>query len=413
MESHSEEARSAPSSNDGLPRVLIIDDSVSVRIALERILWQRPVEVLAVSNGMDGIGAMLEHAPVAVICDYVLPDRDGITLARFVRNHPLLCKVPFFLISGAADAALEEQALESGCTAVFHKPFTPEAVLAALDRHVGSRLSPRPAAAPPAPEEPASARILVIDDSMSVRVALERLLVQRGYETTAVASSAEGLRRLNQGGAFDLLISDIVMPDMDGIELVRFIRESPALRSLPVILVSGLGDTEVEEKARAVGVDDVVRKPFTAGSLIPKVERILARARKAPAPPSSLSLPESGTKAALRVLRQLNSVAGVEGALLLDRRTGKVIATNGIEVEQASTAAAHVVSLIPLLLELGAGVSRSGLCSGILQYRNGFLLLYEAGELTILVSLSDAGQLGLLNLLVQKKLPRILAGDQA
>jgi hypothetical protein len=69
-----------------------------------------------------------------------------------------------------------------------------------------------------------------------------------------------------------------------------------------------------------------------------------------------------------------------------------------------------VISLVPLLSELGAGVSRSGLCSGILQYRNGFLLLYEAGELTILVSLSDAGQLGLLNLLVQKKLPRILAG---
>lgn len=412
MESHIEEAQSAPSPNDGLPRVLVIDDSVSVRIALERIFWQRPVEVLAVSNGMDGIGAMLEHSPAAVICDYVLPDRDGITLARFVRNHPLLCKVPFFLISGAADSALEEQALESGCTAVFHKPFTPEVVLAAFDRHVGSRLGPRPAAAPPPPEE-AGARILVIDDSMSVRVALERLLVQRGYETTAVSSSAEGLRRLNQGSAFDLLISDIVMPDMDGIELVRFIRESPALRSLPVILVSGLGDHEIEEKARLVGVDDVVRKPFTAGSLIPKVERILARTRSAPTLPSPPSPPESGTKAALRVLRQLNSVAGVEGALLLDRRTGKVIAANGIEAEQASNAMAHVIGLVPLLSDLGAGVSRSGLCSGILQYRNGFLLLYEAGELTILVSLSDAGQLGLLNLLVQKKLPRILADGQA
>lgn len=409
MESHIEEARSALNPNDGLPRVLVIDDSVSVRIALERILRQRPVEVLAVSNGMDGIGAMLEHAPAAVICDYVLPDRDGLTLARFVRNHPLLRTVPFFLITGAADAALEEQARESGCTAVFHKPFTPEAVLGALDRHVGSQLG-LPASAALAPEEPASARILVIDDSMSVRVALERLLVQRGYETTAVSSSAEGLRRLDEG-AFDLLISDLVMPDMDGIELVRFIRDNPALRSLPVILVSGLGDAEIEEKGRLAGVDDVVRKPFTAASLIPKVERLLARARTAPAPAPTAPPPlESGTEVALKVLGLLRSVAGVEGAFLLDRATGQVVAADGIEAPRVSEAAAHVTRLVPLLTELGAGVSRSGLRSGIFQYENGFLVLHEAGRMTIFVALSDAGQLGLLNLLVQKKVPRILAG---
>jgi CheY-like chemotaxis protein len=399
----------APVKGGVLPRVLVIDDSVSVRIALERILGQRPVEVLAVSNGMDGIGAMLEQVPAAVICDFVLPDRDGLTLARFVRNHPLLRSVPFFLISGSADAALEEQARESGCTAVFNKPFSPESILGAIDLHLGPRLG-LPAPSAPVAQEPAGARILVIDDSMSVRVALERLLVQRGYETTAVASSAEGLRRLNQGGAFDLLISDIVMPDMDGIELVRFIRENPALRSLPVILVSGLGDAEVEERARQVGVDDVVHKPFTAGSLIPKVEQILARARAAAVVPEAAAQPESGTRAALRVLVQLNSVAGVEWALLLDRESGEVVAANGIEAERVNEAAARVVTLVPLLSELGTMASRAGLRSGILQYDDGFLLFYEAGRLTILVSLADAGQLGLLNLLVQKKLPRILAG---
>ena len=405
-----ERTREAARSSSGLPRILVIEDSVSVRTALERILRERPVEVLAVSNGMDGIGAMLEHRPAAVICDSVLPDRDGLTLARFVRNHPLLRTIPFFLVTGAADAALEEQARETGCTGVFPRPLSPEAVLGAIDRHVESRLpAPAPASAAPSQEE-AGARILVIDDSMSVRVALERLLIQRGYETTAVASAAEGLRRLNHGGAFDLLISDIVMPDMDGIELVRFVRENPELRSLPVILVSGMGDADTEERARHVGVDDVVRKPFTAASLIPKVERALERARATAAPPASLAAAETGTRAALRVLGQLARVAGVEATLLLDRESGRVISCDGFGTEQAAEAAGRVARVVPSLSELGTGISRSGLRSGILQYENGFLLLYEAGRLTILVSLSDAGQLGLLNLLVQKKLPRILAG---
>ena len=402
----------APAPGDrrtGRPRILVIEDSLSVRTALEEILRQRPFELVAVSTGMDGIGAMLDETPAAVICDSVLPDRDGLTLARFVRNHPLLRAVPFFLVSGAADAALDEQARESGCTAVLHRPLSPDAVLAALDRHAGQPL-PASVPAPPGQGELAGARILVIDDSMSVRVALERLLLQRGYETTAVASSAEGLRRLGQGCEFDLLISDIVMPDMDGIELVRFIRENPAFRALPVILVSGIGDAEVEERARKVGVEDVVRKPFTAASLIPKVEQSLARARSAGTDPAPRPSPESGTRAALRVLRQLGSVAGVEGALLLDRGTGQVIAAEGIDPDRARGAVANVTPLVPLLSELGTGLSRSALRSAIFQYGNGFALLYEAGPLTILVSLSDAGQLGLLNLLVQKKLPRILAG---
>ena len=384
--------------------VLVIHDSVSLRSALEEILRARPVKVRAVATGMDGIGAMLEAPPVAVFCDATLPDRDGLSLARFVRNHPLLRGVPFFLVAGTADTLDDEAVRESGCTAVLHRPLSAEEVLGALDRHTGQATS-APAASPAA----APARILVVDDSMSVRVALERLLLQRGYETSAASSSAEGLRRLSHGGSFDLLISDVVMPDMDGIELVRFVRGIPALRTLPVILVSGMGDAEVEERARQVGVDDVVRKPFTASSLIPIVERCLARMRPpTAAPPPAPS--ESGTRAALRVVAQLAAVAGAEGALLLDRATGRVVASQGFDEERSRAAAAHASRLVPLLEEAGAGLALKGLRSAILQYGEGFLLLYEAGPLTIFVSLSDAGQLGLLNLLVQKKLPRILAG---
>jgi CheY-like chemotaxis protein/predicted regulator of Ras-like GTPase activity (Roadblock/LC7/MglB family) len=393
----------------GAPCVLVIHDSVSLRAALEEILRSRPLEIRAVATGMDGIGAMLEEPPAAVFCDATLPDRDGLSIARFVRNHPLLRSVPFYLVEGTAGAPDDAAARQSGCTAVLRRPLAADEVLAALDRLAEG--ADAPPSTPQAPPAQVPARILVVDDSMSVRVALERLLLQRGYETSAASSSAEALRRLGHGGSFDLLISDVVMPDMDGIELVRFVRGLPALRSLPVILVSGIGDADVDERALRAGVEDVVRKPFTGASLLPIVERALARARKEPSTPASAAV-EPESRAALRVVAQLAAVAGAEGALLLDRVTGRVTASQGFDEERSRDAAAHAARLVPLMEEAGKDLALRGLRSAILQYGEGFLLLYEAGPFTIVVALSDAGQLGLLNLLVQKKLPRILAGGE-
>ncbi|HEV3456235.1 MAG TPA: response regulator [Thermoanaerobaculia bacterium] len=132
------------------------------------------------------------------------------------------------------------------------------------------------------------ARVLVVDDSVSVRRAVERMLVPRGLEVASCASGNEALARL-PAVAPDLLICDLVLPDLDGYEVCRWLRQVPALAATPVLFISGIVDPDVESRAGALGVEGVLKKPFTGEELIDRVERILADSRVAPPPSGTLS----------------------------------------------------------------------------------------------------------------------------
>lgn len=424
-----------------MEKVLVIDDSLSVRVALERILKRRPIEVLTAATGMTGVAAMLERSPALVICDLVLPDRDGISLARFVRQHPLLKGIPFVLISGAADEATARKAREAGCEAVLTKPFTPEAVLGILDRLLGERqllAAPTPppiASGAPAPEpfrtteprpsvEVAKKRILVVDDSLSVRVALERILSREGYQTASASAANEAIRRLTSE-AFDLLICDVVLPESDGTEITRFVRGHPALAALPVILVSGLAGEKTEEAARQAGANGVVRKPFTAETLLPIVNRLCKGAPPSAPVPAASRPPAAEEPARARpapvneidlarlAFLQARTVSGVRWAMLINRAPGSPVHSIGLEAGEAEEPSRRLAALLPALTDLGAACGRGPLQSGILDYGEGLVVFMTLPfERVLAVFLSDARQLGLLRLLFQKKLRPLFEGGE-
>jgi CheY-like chemotaxis protein/predicted regulator of Ras-like GTPase activity (Roadblock/LC7/MglB family) len=133
------------------------------------------------------------------------------------------------------------------------------------------------------------AKVFVVDDSVSVRKAVERLLAPRGMTVTSCASGNEALARL-PGEAPDLVICDLVLPDLDGYEVCRWLRQVPALAATPVLFISGIVDADVASRVAALGVEGVLKKPFSGEDLAATVERILAASRlAAPAPDSSAS----------------------------------------------------------------------------------------------------------------------------
>lgn len=124
------------------------------------------------------------------------------------------------------------------------------------------------------------AKVLVVDDSVSVRKAVERLLAPRGMAVASCASGNEALARL-PGEAPDLLICDLLLPDLDGYEICRWLRQVPALAATPVLFISGIVDPDVESRVAALGVEGVLKKPFSGEDLVARVERILAANRLA------------------------------------------------------------------------------------------------------------------------------------
>ena len=120
-------------------------------------------------------------------------------------------------------------------------------------------------------------RILVVEDDPSIRMGLEDTLTAKGYEVEAVARGADGAERA-LGGRFDLVVLDVMLPDLDGFEVCRRIRASRgASRKLPVIMLSARGAELDRVRGLELGADDYVTKPFSLMELLARVASVLRR----------------------------------------------------------------------------------------------------------------------------------------
>jgi CheY-like chemotaxis protein/predicted regulator of Ras-like GTPase activity (Roadblock/LC7/MglB family) len=135
------------------------------------------------------------------------------------------------------------------------------------------------------------AKVLVVDDSLSVRKVVERALLGRHIEVVCAATGTEAIERIERDEP-DVVVCDVVMPDRDGYEICDFVKRHPRLAGTPVLLMSGIVNDEVRQRAAQVQSADVLSKPFAADDLLRKLDSLLASASKpAPASPSILTSP--------------------------------------------------------------------------------------------------------------------------
>ncbi len=142
--------------------------------------------------------------------------------------------------------------------------------LADLARSLGE---PAPAA------QAAPGRILVVDDVAANREVLVRRLERRGHATAQAGDGREALDALARSGPFDLVLLDLLMPGMNGYETLRRMKDDPALRHVPVILVTALGEVESVVRCLEAGAEDYVTKPFDPVILEARIGAALERKR--------------------------------------------------------------------------------------------------------------------------------------
>jgi DNA-binding response OmpR family regulator len=134
-----------------------------------------------------------------------------------------------------------------------------------------------------------AARILVVEDDPSIRLGLEDTLRSRGYRVTAVSRAGDGLERAERE-RFDLVILDIMLPDLDGFEVCRRLRASAGHVATPIIMLSARGAELDRVRGFELGADDYVTKPFSLMELLARVQVALRRAGRGPgADPEELS----------------------------------------------------------------------------------------------------------------------------
>jgi CheY-like chemotaxis protein len=182
-------------------------------------------------------------------------------------------------------------------------------------------------------------RVLVVDDSATLRTIMGTALASAGFEVEAAADGVDALERL-QRGHFDALVTDFVMPRLNGYQLVQAVRSLPALQGLPVVLVSAKSEVIGERFASQTGAAATLAKPFTPSALRDVVARVLA-ASVPPAPPAEPDDPFAGFLAELEEV--VSSPPPAHGTLSPLASTPPAEGRGGTAVHRTAAGGAAVV----------------------------------------------------------------------
>ncbi len=122
-------------------------------------------------------------------------------------------------------------------------------------------------------------RILLVEDNETSAMVVGGVLSNNGHETVRVHNGCEALEKLSSDAAFELILSDIAMPEMDGLTLLKTLREDPHFCDIPVIMCTALADAEKVKEAIRLGCADYVVKPIHANSLLAKIQKVVTKVR--------------------------------------------------------------------------------------------------------------------------------------
>jgi len=117
-------------------------------------------------------------------------------------------------------------------------------------------------------------RILTVDDSPSVRQMVKLTLAGAGYDIVEAGDGAEGLSKA-KATALDMVVTDLNMPVMNGLGLIRELRKLPAYRGVPILFLTTESDAEMKKQAKAAGATGWITKPFQQDQLVAVVRKVL------------------------------------------------------------------------------------------------------------------------------------------
>ncbi len=277
--------------------VLVVDDNATNRDVVLHHLRAGGVRCEAAHDGVQALGVMRralgrgDAFDIAVV-DMKMPLMDGIELTAAVRADPKIGALPIVLLTSLHSPAEVSRARAAGIQAYLSKPVRRQELFRALAQTLGAEAEV-PAADEAERELQFSAHVLLAEDNGVNQVVARNMLKAMGCTFEIVPNGRLALEAV-RGGAFDLVLMDCQMPEMDGYDAARAIRaheDGTGAARLPIVALTANALVGDAEACRAAGMDDHLAKPYTRRQLAKVLSRWLPAAKvsraAAPAPAST------------------------------------------------------------------------------------------------------------------------------
>lgn len=245
-------------------RVLIVEDTEDISVILRSLFQDAGYEVAEARDGLAGLSAVTRFRPDVVLLDLGLPLLPGEDVLRELRRRPNCRDLPVVIVTAqrSTPAGLEHL----GVSAIIAKPFDLEEVLGVVDQILSEAARP---------QRQTRGLILAIDDQPTILEVVAEALTEAGYEVITTTDPHEGLG-LARGRTPDLIIADLAMPALGGIDLITSLKARRETAAIPVLVATAFPEHLARQDGRVAryGIE-VLPKPFFVEELTAAVARLL------------------------------------------------------------------------------------------------------------------------------------------
>ena len=271
---------------DARPSVLIVEDDAAQRDAICALMSQPGMRVVAVESGGQALQA-LQSAPFdCMVFDLNLPDIDGYDLLDMIAREERLRGLPVVIHTASEVNEQQETRLQALVkTVVIKDARSPARLLEATSRVLGLRQDSNEALELPDSADISQAenlhglagrQVLIVDDDLRNIFALSSVLERHQMSVLFAENGREGIDVLESGAAVDIVLMDVMMPEMDGYDTTRAIRRVKRFESLPIITLTAKAMKGDREKCLAAGASDYITKPVDVNQLLSLMKKWLS-----------------------------------------------------------------------------------------------------------------------------------------
>jgi CheY-like chemotaxis protein len=242
------------------PVILAIDDNVNDLEILRENLGEAGYEVVGATSGEEGVARAKDIRPHVITLDVMMPTKDGWQVLYELKRDPATRDIPVIMLTIVDKKPL---GYELGAADYLLKPFDTDAIVAALRRvaHRNGGQQPK--------------RVLVADDDPNV-LDMVRQLIGEQYELSSAGDGMDALAAIARDRP-DVILLDLLMPRLDGFGVIEQLRQNPAHKSIPIVVLTAKSLSDAETAGLKSSVANVIRKQGLAGeALIREIEGALA-----------------------------------------------------------------------------------------------------------------------------------------